>query len=69
MALALWASVAIGEPFAAGEIAFIMQLGAFLEGRTVAKARAGIARLADRWAVWIVAGAALIETLAYLLTG
>lgn len=45
VALALWASVAIGETFAAGEIAFIMQLGAFLEERTVAKARAGIARL------------------------
>ena len=39
------ASVIIGEIFAAGEVAFIMQLGALLEERTVAKARAGIERL------------------------
>ncbi len=31
--------------------------------------RAKIVRLADRWAVWIVAGVALIATLAYLITG
>ena len=43
--LALIASVCIGEIFAAGEVAFIMQIGALLEERTVAKARAGIERL------------------------
>lgn len=43
--LALVASVFIGEDFAAGEIAFIMQLGSFLEESTVAKARRGIEKL------------------------
>ena len=43
--MALIASVIIGEYFAAGEVAFIMQLGALLEDLTVAKARAGIERL------------------------
>ena len=46
VSIALIASVATGEIFAAGEIAFIMAAGAFLEERTVAKARAGIERLA-----------------------
>ena len=45
VSMALVASVAIGEIFAAGEIAFIMQLGSLLEERTVAKARAGIEKL------------------------
>ena len=36
--LALIASVCIGETFAAGEVAFIMQLGGLLEELTVAKA-------------------------------
>ena len=45
VSIALVASVIIGEVFAAGEVAFIMQLGAFLEERTVAKARAGIEKL------------------------
>lgn len=45
VSLALIASVCIGESFAAGEVAFIMQLGALLEDLTVAKARAGIERL------------------------
>ena len=43
--LALIASVCIGEDFAAGEVAFIMQLGGLLEELTVARARAGIERL------------------------
>ena len=43
--LALIASVATGEIFAAGEVAFIMQLGGLLEELTVARARAGIERL------------------------
>lgn len=45
VAIALAASVFIGEIFAAGEVAFIMALGAYLEERTVEKARAGIERL------------------------
>lgn len=42
VSLALIASVCIGEDFAAGEVAFIMQLGGLLEELTVARARAGI---------------------------
>ena len=45
VSIALIASVIIGEDFAAGEVAFIMQLGALLEDLTVAKARAGIEKL------------------------
>ena len=45
VSLALVASVIIREDFAAGEVAFIMQLGALLEDLTVAKARAGIEKL------------------------
>ena len=45
VSIALIASVVIGETFAAGEVAFIMTIGAFLEERTVAKARAGIEKL------------------------
>ena len=45
VSLALIASVCIGETFAAGEVAFIMQLGALLEDLTVARARAGIEKL------------------------
>lgn len=45
VSLALIASVMIGEIFAAGEVAFIMQLGALLEDITVSKARAGIEKL------------------------
>ena len=45
VSLALIASVCIDELFAAGEVAFIMQLGALLEELTVAKARAGIEKL------------------------
>ncbi len=45
VSIALIASVCIGEDFAAGEVAFIMQLGALLEDLTVAKARAGIEKL------------------------
>lgn len=39
VSLALIAAVLIGEDFAAGEVAFIMQLGALLEDVTVARAR------------------------------
>lgn len=45
VSLVLIASVCIHEDFAAGEVAFIMQLGALLEGLTVARARAGIEKL------------------------
>ena len=45
VSIALIASVCIGEDFAAGEVAFIMQVGALLEELTVAKARAGIEKL------------------------
>ena len=45
VSIALIASVIIGEDFAAGEVAFIMQLGALLEDLTVARARAGIEKL------------------------
>ena len=45
VSIALIASVIIREDFAAGEVAFIMHLGALLEDLTVAKARAGIEKL------------------------
>ena len=45
VSLALIAAVLIGEDFAAGEVAFIMQLGGLLEELTVANARAGIEKL------------------------
>ena len=45
VSLALIASVIIGEHFAAGEVAFIMQIGGLLEELTVARARAGIEKL------------------------
>ncbi|MBS3977295.1 MAG: cation-translocating P-type ATPase [Syntrophomonadaceae bacterium] len=45
VSIALIAAVAIGEYFAAGEVAFIMMIGELLEKRTVAKAKAGIRQL------------------------
>ncbi len=45
VSIALIASVIIGETFAAGEIALIMQIGSLLEELTVEKARAGIEKL------------------------
>ncbi len=45
VSIALVASICIGEDFAAGEVAFIMQIGALLEDLTVARARAGIEKL------------------------
>ena len=45
VSIALIASIIIGEVFAAGEIAVIMQLGALLEEVTVSKAKAGIEKL------------------------
>lgn len=46
--VALIASVAIGEFFAAGEVAVIMQLGGLLEDLTVTRARKGIEHLVER---------------------
>ncbi len=45
VSIALVASVAVGEYFAAGEVALIMQLGGLMEELTAARARAGIERL------------------------
>lgn len=45
ISLAMAASIAIDEVFAAAEIAFIMALGEMLEEKTVAKARRGIEKL------------------------
>ena len=45
VSLALIAAVCIGQDFAAGEVAFIMQLGGLLEELTVARVRAGIEKL------------------------
>lgn len=45
VALALAASIAIGQVFAAGEVAFIMQLGELLEDLTLSRAWAGIESL------------------------
>ena len=42
VSIALMASVAIGEYFAAGEVAFIMAIGEILENRTVQKARSAV---------------------------
>lgn len=47
VSMALIAAVVIGEIFAAGEVAFIMAIGGFLEEVTVAKARAGIEKIID----------------------
>jgi heavy metal translocating P-type ATPase len=45
VSMALLGSLYIGEWFAAGEVAFIMQIGSILENATAAKARAGIEKL------------------------
>lgn len=45
VSIALIASVIIHEDFAAGEVAFIMQLGSLLENITVSRARSGIEKL------------------------
>lgn len=43
--IAMIASICIGDIFAAGEIAFIMAIGEFLEEKTVQKAKKGIEKL------------------------
>ncbi|MDR2549046.1 MAG: cation-translocating P-type ATPase [Desulfobulbus sp.] len=45
ISIAMVASVAIGELFAAGEVAFIMAIGAILEDRTVERAKRGLKQL------------------------
>ena len=45
ISIAMLASIIIGELFAAGEVAFIMALGAILEDKTVEKAKQGIHQL------------------------
>lgn len=47
VSLALVASIAVGEYFAAGEVATIMQLGGLLEELTVVRAQKGIQRLVE----------------------
>lgn len=45
ISIAMVASIVIGELFAAGEVAFIMAIGAILEDMTVARAKKGIGKL------------------------
>ena len=45
ISIAMVASLAIGELFAAGEVAFIMAIGAILEDMTVVRARKGLAAM------------------------
>ena len=45
ISMAMVASLSIGELFAAGEVAFIMAIGAILEDRTVARAKKGLSQL------------------------
>lgn len=47
ISMAMAASIAIGEVFAAGEVAFIMAIGAILEEKTVERAKKGIKKLID----------------------
>ena len=43
--VAMFAAIAIGDLFAAGEVAFIMEIGAILEDMTTARARKGLTNL------------------------
>ncbi len=45
ISIAMVASIAIGEFFAAGEVAFIMAIGAILEDKTVERAKKGLKKL------------------------
>ena len=45
ISIAMVASIGIGETFAAGEVAFIMAIGAILEDMTVARAKKGLTKL------------------------
>ena len=72
VSLALVASVCIHEDFAAGEVAFIMRLGSLLEELTVARARAGIeklARLVPQEARVLVAGEEIMKPSGQVVAG
>ena len=43
--MAMFAAVAIGDIFAAGEVAFIMALGALLEEATTERAKKGVKKV------------------------
>lgn len=45
ISIAMFAAIAIGDLFAAGEVAFIMALGALLEGATTNRAKKGLKKL------------------------
>jgi len=45
ISIAMIAAIAIGELFAAGEVAFIMAIGGILEGKTVERAKKGLRKL------------------------
>ena len=45
ISLAMFAAVAIGDIFAAGEVAFIMAIGALLEEKTVERSKKGLKEL------------------------
>ncbi len=47
ISIAMIASILIGEVFAAGEVAFIMAIGAILEDLTLARAKKGLTKLLD----------------------
>lgn len=47
ISIAIFASLAIGELFAAGEVAFIMAIGEILEDKTVARAKRGLSKLIE----------------------
>lgn len=47
ISIAMIASMGIGEIFAAGEVAFIMAIGAILEDMTVARAKKGLSKLIE----------------------
>lgn len=47
ISIAIFASLAIGELFAAGEVAFIMAIGEILEDKTVARAKKGLSKLIE----------------------
>lgn len=47
ISIAMLAAIGIGELFAAGEVAFIMSLGAILEDKTVEKAQKGLRKLIE----------------------
>ena len=66
VATALIASVIIGEDFAAGEVAFIMQLGSLLEEATTARARNKIASLLRKAALLVLMLLALSLAVFYI---